>query len=110
MKKEELEHYMNLNYAIVIRESPDGEYVAEIPELPGCITQAGSFAELQEMANDAKRSWIEAALERGIKIPEPGTGGKSALNYEDQDSRRVQAKAAFRRDSGNKCTGIRKQG
>jgi antitoxin HicB len=69
-----LEYYMGLSYSIeVIRDSDDENpgWVARVKELPGCITQADSFEELEGMIRDALRSWIEVALEDGIPIPEP---------------------------------------
>lgn len=65
---------MDLPYTIeVIRDSDEENpgWVAKIKELPGCLTQADTFEELEEMIQDAMRSWIEVALEDGIPIPEP---------------------------------------
>lgn len=42
-----------------------------IPELKGCITQSETKAGILDMLEDAKASWLEAALEDGIDIPEP---------------------------------------
>lgn len=46
-------------------------FFARVAELPGCMTQGGSFAELGDMIEDAMRAWIEAAQEDGQSIPEP---------------------------------------
>ena len=48
-----------------------GGYVAKINELPGCITQAETLPELMNMIQDAKRCWLDGALQDGIEIPEP---------------------------------------
>jgi len=48
-----------------------GGFVAEIPDLPGCITEGDSLDEVFKMIEDAKRIWLETALERGKEIPEP---------------------------------------
>jgi antitoxin HicB len=69
-----LDFYLHLPYTIeVTRDS--GEEVsglfARVVELPGCMTQADTFAELEAMIEDAMRGWIEAALESGQDIPEP---------------------------------------
>jgi antitoxin HicB len=69
-----LEYYLNLPYKVEILQDFDAEnpgWVARVVDLPGCITQADSFAELEEMIADAKRAWIETALEDGVEIPEP---------------------------------------
>ena len=69
-----IDHYMGLQYTIqVMRDSnpEDPGWVARVIELPGCLTQADSFEELEEMIADAIRSWIEVAIEDGIPVPEP---------------------------------------
>lgn len=76
MKKirKNLEYYLSLPYSIDIYKDLSDEnpgWVAKVKELPGCITQADSFEELEEMIFDALRSWIEVALEDGIPVPEP---------------------------------------
>lgn len=71
-----VEEYLALPYTIEIyRDDSEGvtAYVARVVELPGCLTQADSFKELEEMVQDAMRAWIEAALEDGQPIPEPLT-------------------------------------
>jgi antitoxin HicB len=69
-----IEEYLTLPYTLEIqRDSTDGYtgYVARVLELPGCMTQADTFEELDEMLQDAMRTWIETALEDGQQIPEP---------------------------------------
>ncbi|MDI6915732.1 MAG: type II toxin-antitoxin system HicB family antitoxin, partial [Desulfitobacteriaceae bacterium] len=43
----------------------------EIPDLPGCISQGETVEEAVSMIEDAKRGWLEVALEQGAEIPEP---------------------------------------
>ena len=66
-----LEYYMALPYQERIVADKSGGYVGYIPELKGCITQAETKAEVVEMLDDAKKCWLEAALDEGINIPEP---------------------------------------
>lgn len=66
--------FLGLPYHIeIVREtSPDvSGWVAWVRELPGCITQADSFEELEEMIMDAMRGWFEIAIQDGIPIPTP---------------------------------------
>ena len=58
-------------YDIVVTSSPEGGYVATIPDLPGCITQGDTRLEVLEMIEDAKLCWLEAALDMGQSIDEP---------------------------------------
>ena len=69
--KKDLDYYMSLPYREVIEAAKEGGYVGAVPELRGCITQAETKAEIVEMLDDAKKCWIEAALEEGMAIPEP---------------------------------------
>lgn len=72
--KKTIEYYMSLPYSIVLtplREDDGGGWLAEIPLLQGCITDGDTQLETLEMIEDAKRGWLEVALENGEKIPEP---------------------------------------
>ncbi len=63
---------MNLPYKLEIVPDPyEGGYAARFPELPGCITCADTIEKILANANDAKRAWLEAALDDGIEIAEP---------------------------------------
>ncbi len=67
-----LEHYMATNYRMeIVEDRYEGGYVLSFPDLPGCITCADSRDELLPMAEDAKRTWIEASMESGNEIYEP---------------------------------------
>ena len=69
--KKDLAYYMALPYQEVITVCGEGGYVGCVPDLRGCITQAETKADIIDMLEDAKRCWIEAALEDGTEIPEP---------------------------------------
>lgn len=67
-----VDDYLNLPYTVRVTLDPTGGYVAAVDELPGCVTQAESWAEAGEMARDAMRAWIAAALQDGRPVPAPG--------------------------------------
>ncbi len=69
--QEKVEHYMRKPYRVEIEPDPDGGYVAWIKELPGCVTYGDTIEETFEMLEEAKRLYIETAIERGKKLPEP---------------------------------------
>jgi antitoxin HicB len=72
MLNKSLEYYLALPYTIeIIPDVDSGGYVARVKELPGCITQAETWDELQAMIQEAKEGWLEVALEYGHAIPEP---------------------------------------
>lgn len=81
-----VEYYMNLPYRLEILPDPDeGGYAVRYPDLPGCITVGETLNDVLENAEDAKRSWLAAALENGMTIPEPGTSD----NYSGQFKLRI---------------------
>ena len=75
MKNKELqrkiEEYLKKPYRIEIEPDPDGGYVAWIKELPGCITYGETLEETLELLEEAKRLYIETALEDGRELPAP---------------------------------------
>ncbi len=67
-----LNDYMAMSYRMEIVEDKDeGGFVVSYPDLPGCITCGETVEKAVANAVDAKREWIEAALEEGITINEP---------------------------------------
>lgn len=46
-------------------------YLAEAPELPGCVTAGDTIEEALAMLRDAMEGWVECALLAGEPIPDP---------------------------------------
>jgi predicted RNase H-like HicB family nuclease len=62
------------DYEIRIRplsEDDGGGFIAEVPELPGCMSDGETPQEALENVFDAIACWMEAAREMGRKVPEP---------------------------------------
>ena len=55
----------------IVEDKDEGGYVVSFPDLPGCITCADTIEAAVAGAADAKRAWLEAAMEDGIEIHEP---------------------------------------
>ncbi|NPV42705.1 MAG: toxin-antitoxin system HicB family antitoxin [Firmicutes bacterium] len=73
-----LEYYLSLEYPFkieVIPKEEGGGYFITYPDLPGCMSDGETIEEAIKMGEDAKRCWIETALEKGIEIPEPFSYG-----------------------------------
>ncbi len=54
---------------IQIEQDEDGNYVAECPTLPGCISQGKSRAEAIENIKDAIRGYLESLKKHNEPIP-----------------------------------------
>jgi len=50
---------MKREFNIIIEQDEDGYYIASVPELPGCHTQARSLDELHERVIEAIELYIE---------------------------------------------------
>ncbi len=62
---------MQHKYEIVIYWSPeDSAYLAEVPELPGCMADGSSYQDALKNAEVIIQEWIETALDLGCPIPE----------------------------------------
>jgi predicted RNase H-like HicB family nuclease len=48
-----------------------GGYVAEVPELPGCMSDGDTPEEALANAYDAAEAWLETARELGREVPVP---------------------------------------
>ena len=67
-----LDEYMKLPYRMeIVPDAEEGGYVVAFPDLPGCITCGNTLESAISNASDAKKVWIEAALEEGIVIARP---------------------------------------
>ncbi|WP_083924962.1 type II toxin-antitoxin system HicB family antitoxin [Lamprocystis purpurea] len=63
---------MSAKYEIIIYWSAeDSAYIAEVPELPGCMADGNSYKKALENAEIVIQEWIETACELGRTIPEP---------------------------------------
>jgi predicted RNase H-like HicB family nuclease len=59
-------------YEIIIYWSnEDHVFVAEVPELPGCMAHGNAQEAALAHANEAIQLWIDTASEFGDPIPEP---------------------------------------
>lgn len=83
VERKPLEHYLELKYPVTLYPDADAGYVAEIKDLPGCLTQGDTAEEVIDEIEDARVLWIETAYEHGDVIPLPSTeiqySGKTLL-------------------------------
>ncbi len=63
---------MGPKYEIIIFWSEDDDaFVAEVPELPGCMADGKTYQEALSGAEQVIGEWIETAEELGRPIPQP---------------------------------------
>jgi antitoxin HicB len=67
----DLTYYESLPYTVIMRKDEDGDFVARIQELPGCIAHGEDEASAIEQLYSMQKLWLEDALRAGDAIPEP---------------------------------------
>lgn len=62
---------MSKHEVIIYWSEDDGAYIAEAPELAGCMADGKSYRDALANLEIIIREWIETARESGRSIPEP---------------------------------------
>jgi len=60
-----------LKYRVLVEAEEDGGFVAQVPSLPGCISQGATRAEALENVKEAISGYLESLGARGEPIPPP---------------------------------------
>jgi predicted RNase H-like HicB family nuclease len=63
----------DMKYRVLIEQDEDGVYVAEVPSLPGCISQGQTREEAVEGIREAIAAYLESLEAHGDPIPPPIT-------------------------------------
>lgn len=71
MTRRTVDYYLGLPYTIELWRAPEGGWISQVRELPGCVSQGETDEEALEMIHDAMQGWLEMALDMGDPIPEP---------------------------------------
>jgi antitoxin HicB len=98
IQSQPLDYYLSLDYPVTVYPDVEGGFVAEIKDLPGCMTQAETIEELMRNINEARELWIETVYESGKRdIPLPVTeqdySGKFVLRVPKSLHRRLAQQA-----------------
>ena len=56
-----------MNYKIKITVAEDGWFVAEVPELPGCVSQGRTEDEARKNIKEAITAWLWAEDQKAMK-------------------------------------------
>ena len=69
---------MEYTYTILLLPEPIGEFMVEVPALPGCFSRGKTEAEATRNAEEAIQVHVAAMLKHGAEIPREGraTGKK----------------------------------
>lgn len=63
---------MSIKYEIIIYWShEDNAFIAEVPELPGCMSDGKTYQEAVVNAEQVIAEWVATAKESGRAIPQP---------------------------------------
>jgi predicted RNase H-like HicB family nuclease len=62
-----------MRYRVVIEQDEDGVFVAEVPALPGCISQGRSRSEAVENIREAIAAYLESLRAHDEPVPPPIT-------------------------------------
>ena len=60
-----------MKYRVLIEQDEDGIFVAEVPSLPGCISQGQTRTEATANIKEAIELCLEEMRARGEPIPDP---------------------------------------
>ena len=93
-----LNDYLAREYSLDVIAQPEGGYVIEYPDLPGCMTQVDSLAEVSAAAQEIRTLWIETQFADGFRIPLPSLpeeySGKFVLRIAKSLHRRLATSAS----------------
>ena len=59
----EIEKYLGLKYPITLYEAPEGGFVTEIEELPGCLAEGETLEEAIDNIKEAIKLYLETKSE-----------------------------------------------
>lgn len=60
-----------MKFRVLIERDEDGIFVAQVPSLPGCISQGTSRSEALDNVRQAISAYVESLNERSEPIPPP---------------------------------------
>jgi predicted RNase H-like HicB family nuclease len=62
---------MNVKYRVLIEPDEDVVFVAEVPVLPGCVSQGRTRSEALDNIKEAILAYLESLEQHGEPIPPP---------------------------------------
>ena len=62
---------LSMKYRVLIEQDEDGVFVAQVPALPGCVTQGTTRPEALANAREAIAAYLESLEKHDEPIPPP---------------------------------------
>ena len=59
-----------LSYTVIFEPAEEGGYVASVPALPGCVSEAETLEEARANIKEAIEGYLETLIAHGEPIPE----------------------------------------
>lgn len=60
-----------MKFRVIIQRDEDGVYVAEVPSLPGCVSQGTTRPEALDNVREAIALYLESLKAHGDPVPPP---------------------------------------
>lgn len=60
-----------MKFRVVLHQDEDGIFVAEVPTLPGCISQGATRSEAVRNIGEAIAGYLESLKQHGDPVPPP---------------------------------------
>jgi predicted RNase H-like HicB family nuclease len=58
-----------MGYTVILEQEPDGQYVALVPALPGCVSQGATRPEVMANIREAIELYVEDCIAAGDPVP-----------------------------------------
>ena len=65
-----------MRQVVITPDHEDGGFIAEVPSLPGCVSQGETVDEALANVRDAMAVWLSGAAEAGVAVPEETFGAR----------------------------------
>lgn len=59
----------SFKFNVIFTPQEEGGYTAEVPDLPGCISEGDTLEEAKENIEEAISLYLESLEERGVPLP-----------------------------------------
>ena len=82
-------YYLSLPYTIIMRSDEEGDFIARIHEMPGCLAHGSDANNALENLREIQEMWIEERLSKGQEVPEPEQDGSAEWEMEFSEFREL---------------------